>query len=152
MELKLKIQQKIQLFIISASIIIYVAAIGYISFNARKMAYNDAIEVTNYQVSEAAKDIKANLSAELAGLASLADAFKIYKDFNKDEWQEQVHKMYYNIFSENENVYALWSSWELNMIDPDWDRPTGRISHTYWRENGIVKDQTELRSLDGDSP
>ncbi len=152
MKLKLKIQQKIQLFIISASIIIFVAAIGYISFNARKMAYNDAIEVTDHLVSEAAKDIKTNLNLELAGLSSLADAFKIYKDYSKDEWQEKVHKMYYNVFAENENVYALWSSWELNMIDPDWDRPTGRVSHTFWRENGIVKDQTELRSLDGDSP
>ncbi|HAF30511.1 MAG TPA: hypothetical protein DCG75_15825 [Bacteroidales bacterium] len=152
MKIKLKIQQKIQLFIISASIIIYVAAVGYISFKARKMAYNDSIEVTDRYVNEIAKDIKAGLDADLAALVSLTDAFKVYKDFSKDEWQSIVHKMYYNVFKENEGVYALWSSWELSKIDPEWKQPFGRISHTFWRENNTIKEQTELRSLDGDSP
>lgn len=152
MKLKLKIQQKIQLFIISASIIIYVIAVGYISFNARKMSYNDSIEKTNSYANEAAKDIKARLDAELAAVVALTDAFKVYKDFTKDEWQTIVHKMYSNVFKENKNVYALWSSWELSKIDPEWKLDHGRVSHTFWRENGVVKEQTELRSLDGDSP
>jgi len=152
MKIKLKIQQKIQLFIISASIIVYIAAVGYISFKARKMAYNDAINVTDKYVSEVAKDIKARLDADLAAVVALTDAFKVYKDYSKDEWQTLVHKMYYNVFKENERVYALWSSWELSKIDPEWDLPYGRISHTFWRENNIIKEQTELRSMDGDSP
>jgi len=40
----MKIRLKNQIFIISASIIIYVIAVGYVSFNARKMAYNDAVD------------------------------------------------------------------------------------------------------------
>ena len=152
MKIKLKIQQKIQLFIISASILVYVFAVGYISINARKMAYNDAIKVTNNQVSEAAKDIKAKLDAELAAVVALTDAFKVYNNFSKDDWQNLVHKIYYNVFKENKNVYALWSSWELSMIDPEWDKTYGRVSHTFWRDNnGLIKEQTELRSLDGDS-
>ena len=152
MKIKLKIQQKIQLFIIVSSFIVYIIAVGFISLKAKKMAYNNAIEVTNYQVKEVAKDVKTKLDSELSALISLTDAFKVYKDFEKDEWQALVHKMYYNVFSENKDVYALWSSWELNMIDPNWDKPYGRISHTFWRENNTIKEQTELRSLDGDSP
>ena len=132
MKLKLKIQQKIQFFIITASIIVYILAVGYISINARKMAYNDAIKVTNNQVQEASKDIKAKLDAELAAVVALTDAFKVYKDFSKEEWQTLVHKIYYNVFKENKNVYALWSSWELSMIDPEWDKPYGRVSHAFW--------------------
>jgi methyl-accepting chemotaxis protein len=152
MKIKLKIQQKIQLFIISASIIIYIIAVGYISFNARKMAYNDAIEKTNSYAKEAAKDMKAQLDANLSTVVALTDAFTIYDEFTKDEWQNHVHKMYANVFKENNQVYALWSSWELSKIDPDWKFDYGRISHTFWRENGVTKEQTELRSLDGDSP
>ena len=152
MKIKLKIQQKIQFFIITASIIVYILAVGYISINARKMAYNDAIKVTNNQVQEASKDIKAKLDAELAAVVALTDAFKVYKDFSKEEWQTLVHKIYYNVFKENKNVYALWSSWELSMIDPEWDKPYGRVSHAFWRDNnGLIKEQIELRSLDGDS-
>src|SRR6056297_2761879 len=152
MKIKLKIQQKIQLFIITSSIVIDLVAVGYISSSAREMAYNDALEITNFQVKDAAKDIKNQLDFELAKVIALTDAFEVYKDFEKDEWMDLVHKMYYNVFKENENVYALWSSWELSAIDPEWDKPYGRVSHTFWRENNTIKDQTELRSLDGDSP
>jgi methyl-accepting chemotaxis protein len=108
--------------------------------------------LTDKSVSEVAKDIKADLDADLSTVVALTDAFKIYKDFSKDEWQDIVHKMYANVFNGNKNVYALWSSWELNMIDTSWELPYGRISHTFWRENNMVKEQRELRSLDGDSP
>ncbi len=151
MKIKLKIQQKIQLFIISATIIIYIAAVGYISFNARKMAYDDAIEITNKQVQESAKDIKVKLDAEFSAVIDVSDAFRIYKEFEKDEWQKLIHKMYTKIFENNPNIYALWDSWELNIIDSAWDKPYGRISHSFWREDGIIKNNIELRSLDGDS-
>ncbi len=68
MKISLKIQQKIQIFIISASIIIYVIAVGYISFNARKMAYTDAVEKTNRYAQEAAKDMKAQLDADMGAV------------------------------------------------------------------------------------
>lgn len=151
MKIKLKIQQKIQLFIISASIIIYIAAVGFISFNARKMAYKDATEVTQRYVHESAKDVKADLDAKLAAVKALSDAFLIYDEFDKDEWQDIVHKIYTKVFQKNPTIYALWDSWELNMIDSTWDKPYGRVSHSFWREGGIVKQNTELRSLDGDS-
>ena len=151
MKFKLKIQQKIQLFIISASIVIYVAAVGYISFKARKMAYNDAIEKTNSYADKAAKDMKALLDRDMGAVKSLSDAFKVYKQFPKDEWQNLIHQIYFNVYRNNPNIYGLWDSWELNMIDSSWDKPYGRISHSFWRDNGTVKDIQELRSLDGDS-
>jgi len=151
MKLKLKIQQKIQLFIISASILIYIAAVGYISFNARKTAYKDAVEKTNSFASEAAKDMKALLDGHMGAVKSLTDAFKIYKDFPKDEWQTIIHKMYYHVYSNHPNIYGLWDSWELSKIDSTWELSYGRISHSYWRDNGVIKNTQELRSLDGDS-
>jgi len=150
MKIKLKIQQKIQLFIISASILIYVGAVGYISFNARKMAYNDAVKVTDKHVSEAAKDIKAKLDADLMLVKTLANAFHTYKYLPTEEWKDLFTKMYNEVFINNPHIYSLWDSWELNMIDPDWDKPTGRFVIIYWRENGIVKFNQEYRSLDGD--
>jgi len=151
MKIKLKIQQKIQLFIITASIIIYVIAVGYISFNARKMAYNDAIEKTNSYAKEAAKDMKAILDADISSVVALTDAFHVYKNYPKDVWQKMIHEMYFHVYKNNTRIYGLWDSWELNKIDSTWNKPTGRIAHTFWRENNIVKDQIELRSLDGDS-
>jgi len=152
MKITLMLRQKIQLFIIGASVLIYGIVFTVISINSRKSAFNDAVELTNLQVKEVAKDIKMRLDRELASVVTLADALKIYKNFEKNEWQDLVHKLYYNVFAEHKTVYALWSSWELNMIDPAWELSYGRISHNFWRENNEIKEKTELRSLDGDSP
>src|SRR6056297_489010 len=151
MKIKLKIQQKIQLFIISSSIIIYIVAVGYISYKARKMAYNDAIKITNNQVQESAKDIKARLDAQFSAVVAISNAFKVYKDFEKDEWQDLIHKIYQHVIKNNPDIYAVWDSWELSAIDTTWDKPYGRINHSLWRENGIIKENVALRSLDGDS-
>ncbi|MDA3779197.1 MAG: cache domain-containing protein [Bacteroidales bacterium] len=151
MKLKLKIQQKIQLFIISSSIIIFIFAVGYISFKARQKAYKDAIELTNKRVDESAKDLKEKLNSEFSTVVALSNAFKAYKDYEKDEWQDLIHKMYLRIIKNDPNIYALWDSWELSAIDSNWDKSYGRISHSFWRDNGLVKDNVELRSLDGDS-
>ena len=151
MKIRLKIQQKIQVFIITASIIIYVIAVGYISINARKMAYNDAVEKTNRYAQEAAKDMKALLDADMGAVKALTDAFRIYKNFPVDEWQKLIHQMYIKVYKNNPQIYGLWDSWELNMIDSTWDKTYGRISHSFWRENGVVKDIQEFRSMDGDS-
>ncbi|MBE9469226.1 MAG: PAS domain S-box protein [Bacteroidetes bacterium] len=151
MRLKLKIQQKLQLFIIPAAIVIYIIAVGYISFNARKKAYKDAIEITNKQVQKSATDIKTKIDAEFSAVIALSNALKIYKDFDKDEWQKIIHRMYLKVFENDQNIYALWDSWELSAIDPNWDKPYGRISHSLWKENGVLKDLMEYRSMDGDS-
>jgi len=151
MKIKLKIQQKIQLFIIASSIIIYSIALGYISFQSRKMAYNDAIKLTDSQVEKSANNIKAQFDAQLSAVLTISHAFQVYKDFEKDEWQDLIHKIYLNVFKNNPDIYALWDSWELSAIDSTWDKSYGRISHSIWRENGVVKENIELRSLDGDS-
>ncbi len=150
MKIKLKIQQKIQLFIISTSIIIYVIAVGYISLNAKKIAYTDATNITDRYVHEAANKVKANLDADLTLVKTLAEAFHTYKYLPNEEWQDLYSKMYHEVFKKNPHIYSLWDSWELNAIDPEWDRPTGRFVIIYWRENGEIKFNFEQRSLDGD--
>ncbi len=150
MKLKLKIQQKIQLFIISASIVIYIIAVGYISLNARKMAYNDAVEITNRHVYETANAVKAKLDADMTLVKTLADAFHTYKYLPTEQWRDLFSKMYNEVFKTSPHIYSLWDSWELNAIDPEWDKPTGRMVIIYWRENDVIKHNIEYRSLDGD--
>ena len=64
MKIKLKIQQKIQVFIISASIIIYIVAIGYISLSNRNMVYQNITDITNKTVQNYATDIANKLNVD----------------------------------------------------------------------------------------
>lgn len=150
MRLNLKIQQKIQLFIIGASIIIYAFALGYISIKVRKTAYNDAIDKTDSYAQMVAVNIKSKLDADLSMVQTLAEAFGTYQLLPTEQWKELFYNMYQEVFKKNPHIYSLWDSWELNAIDPEWDKPTGRYVIIFWREKGQIKSNTELRSLDGD--
>jgi len=152
MKIKLKIQQKIQLFIISSSILIYIIAIGYISLNARKMAFKLETESVKLQALGAAKEIKATFDANMAIVKTLAEVYRNYTKFPLEEWKGHIKDFYYEVFKENPEIYSLWDSWELSAVDPSWTKPTGRFVTIHWRENGIIQSNYELRSLTGDPP
>jgi len=151
MKLKLKIQQKIQIYIISASLIIYVLAVGFISVNAKKTAYNDAIRATDIYTLKSASNIQDKFNSDMSIAITLSDAFQIYDQYDKEEWQQLVRKMYMNVFVNNPQIYGLWDAWELKAIDSTYTKDYGRITNSFWREEGVVKNYTELRSLNGDS-
>ncbi|MGM0550431.1 MAG: GAF domain-containing protein [Bacteroidota bacterium] len=151
-KIKLKIQQKIQFFIIAATIIIYIAAIGYISLQARKMAFSDATKVTNKQVEATANEIEKQLTANLEVVSTLAHAMQNYAQLPEEEWKALYNKMYRDVMENNHQIYSLWDSWELSAIDPEWDKPYGRYTNTFWRENGQILHKVEMRSLEGDPP
>ena len=139
-----------QLLIIGTSLIIYIIAIGIISVNTKKRVIEDSQSIVDLYAREVAQKIQANLNENLTILKTLSDAFYLFDDFEKDSWQNTVNKMYNKIFINNPQVYSLWDSWELKYIDPTWDKDYGRISNAYWRENGVVKNVSVTRSLDGD--
>ncbi len=152
MKIKLKIQQKIQIFIITASILIYLIALGYISINARKMAYNDAIIVTDKYVGEVAKDIKAQLDADMSVVKTLSNAYLVYESMPNPEWKHLFEQMYIKVFSKNPHFYALWDSWELKVIDPNWTKSIGRYSMVVAREmDGSLIVDSSYRSMETES-
>lgn len=150
MKMKLMLRQKIQLFILGTSILIYGIVIAYISINARQTAFKDAAKLTDTHVKQTASDIKSKLDADLVLVKTLSEAFQVYKNLPEEQWKEIFSQMYLEVFKNNPHVYSLWDSWELSAIDPEWDKPTGRYVYIYWRENGQIKGNSELRSLDGD--
>ena len=144
------LRQKIQLFILGTSILIYGIVIAYISINARQTAFNDAAKLTDIYAKQTASDIKARLDADLVLVKTLSEAFQVYKNLPQEQWKEIFSSMYLEVFKNNPHIYSLWDSWELKAIDSEWDKPTGRYVYIYWRENGQIKGNSEFRSLDGD--
>ena len=150
MKLKLNLKNKMQLFLISLSVTIYAIAIGYISVNAKKTAYKDSIELVKSIADKYAINIQSDMTEYITVVRTLANAFKVYTDMPREEWETLFIKMYDHVFRDNPDFYKLWDSWELNKIDPTWDRPTGRIANVFSRVNESVFQKQDLRSLDGD--
>ena len=138
------------MIIISLSVIIFLGAIGYISINARKSAYKDATRLVDFQSQKYANRIQGLINSDFSVVRTLARAFTNYDELPKDQWQDLIKKMYVDVFQINPSFYNLWDSWELQHIDTSWTKPYGRISNQNFRENGIFKTSTDMRSMDGD--
>ncbi|MBS3806002.1 MAG: GAF domain-containing protein [Bacteroidales bacterium] len=150
MNLNLKLRHKIQLIIISLSVVIFLGAIGYISIKARKAAYRDASRLVDFQSQKYANRIQGLMNSDFTVVRTLSQAFKTYDYLPRERWQEMINKMYIDVFQANPSFYNLWDSWELQYIDTSWTRSYGRISNQNFRENGEFKTSTDRRSLEGD--
>jgi PAS domain S-box-containing protein len=150
MKLNLKLRHKIQLIIISISVVIFLGAIGYISIKAKNASYSNAVKLVEAKSKYNAKKVQELINEDFAVIRTLSHVFKEYKFLPKDKWQKLVNNIYDEVFKANPTFYQLWDSWELQYIDTAYNKPYGRIMNTRFREDGIVKSSSELRSMDGD--
>ncbi len=147
---KLKLRYKIQAIIITVSAIIFLGAIGYISFKAKNEAYTNTIRLIDAQSDKYSNQIKGLINEDFAVVRTLGNAFKAYDYMPKEEWQGLIKIMYKEVFRAHPTFYQLWDSWELQHIDTSWTKPYGRIANTIIRENNNITLVSDLRSLDGD--
>jgi len=150
MKLNLKLRHKIQLIIISISVVIFLGAIGYISIKAKNASYSNAVKLVEAKSKYNAKKVQELINEDFAVIRTLSHVFKEYKFLPKDRWQKLVNNIYDEVFDANPSFYQLWDSWELQYIDTAYNKPYGRIMNTRFREDGVVKSSSELRSMNGD--
>lgn len=152
MVIKLKIRQKIQLFILSTSIVIFVATIGYISISARNIAVSSARDLADARIQESALNIQDKLNADFSVVRTFSQSFLEYRNLPREEWKKLFSGMYLNVLQRNPQMDAIWDSWELSNLDPTWNKPYGREFYLCWREGGEILTKSEIRSLTGDPP
>jgi len=111
MKMKLSLRNKMQLFLISLSVAIYAIAIGYISINAKKTAYNDSVELVVANAEKYALKIQSDLNEYVAVVRTLANTFKVYPSMPREEWEPLFLKVYELVYNENPDFYKLWDSW-----------------------------------------
>jgi methyl-accepting chemotaxis protein len=150
MKINLNLKNKMQLFLITISVIIYGTAIGYISFNAKKSAYENSVDLVNAEAGKHANQIQSDLNEYMAVVRTLSKAYTVYEDMPREEWEPLFLKIYDRVYRDNPFFYKLWDSWELSKIDSTWDRSFGRVSNVFSRINGSVLQKQDLRSMDGD--
>lgn len=152
MKLKLKIRQKILLYILSVSALLYVVAIGYIVMSSRIVISRDAITKAQYTTRVSADQIEKIFERELSLVRTLSQALNVYKGMPQEQWKKLFLDMYLPVLESNPQVYSLWDSREYSSYVPGYTKDYGRHSITTWHENGQLKSIQDERSLTGDPP
>jgi methyl-accepting chemotaxis protein len=152
MKLKLTVRQKITIFILGTAIIIFAITIGFFSVTSKRSAYNDLTKLTSAYTDHYAIMVENLLNSDMTIARTLSHSFLEHKQLPYEEWRNLIMGMYKQIMIINPHIDALWDSWELSHLDPNWDKPYGRWLHIYYKENGKLLSKYERRSLDGDPP
>jgi methyl-accepting chemotaxis protein len=148
----LKIGQKLLLYILVATGIVFITSIGYISIKERQRALRDATALIDNSASNFAEDISNLLNQKLVAVRSLAQAFDIHQSLAVEEWMPLVVGMHRQVFEHNPDFHALWDSWEYKHINPEWELPYGRMLNYHVRKGGNILYEQLERSMDGDPP
>jgi methyl-accepting chemotaxis protein len=151
MALKLKLRSKLLLSVLGTVILIYLVSFAFISIKVKRIAYNDATNYIDAYISENANITMGGLNTDMITVRTLAQSFSNYNVLPAEKRTEIVKALYKGVFEENPQFYALWDSWELKYIDPNWKLDYGRYVENYWRNGSEIINESELRNLDGDS-
>ena len=150
MKIKLKLQQKILLLVLGISLVIYILVLGYISINARNRSISNTKKLVEGYADKYANEVEKQLTSDMETIETTAEAVNTYELFEQDQWKNVFAEIYGYVFRKNPQFYAIYDSWELSFIDSTWDKPYGRYSYEYYRENGRIKQGSKMMSMEGD--
>ncbi len=151
MNIRLKINAKFLIAIISTTTVILGFTIVFVSIRTENLARENAESLLKVSAKECAMEIEKELSNDLITIKTLAQAFTVYNQMQPEVWKPLFLQMYYEVYKNKPQFYKLWDSWELSFFDPEWDKDHGRFAYTLYRDNGLINHSESLRSLDGDS-
>ncbi|HPW65814.1 MAG TPA: cache domain-containing protein [Salinivirgaceae bacterium] len=150
MKVKLKIKGKILLLILTASTLLYSISIGYILVRSRKIMIEDSIDNAKLVAENSAQKIQLFFERDLSLARTLAKGLSAFNKLDTTTWQQFFTSMYIPIVENNPHIYTLWDSWELYSYIPGYNKTYGRFCITVYRENDIIRNAMERRSLTGD--
>ncbi len=136
---RISIRFKLLIYILLAAIAIFIATFGYIVHNTNKNAIEDAHKYVSATAQQHANAVKATLDNDIATCRSMASAFSGYKNFGEDERYEVYNQIMKDVLVNHPQFLSIWTSWELNALDPNFYHENGRDRLTYYRENDEIK-------------
>lgn len=141
---QISIRTKLLVYILFTAILIFVATLTYIIINTNNIAIEDAHKFVNATAHEYANKVKAELDSDIATCRTLTNAFSGFKDIDKEQRVVIYNQIMKDILINNPQFYAIWTSWELKAIDPNFKEENGRERFTYYREGNeqIYQEET----------
>jgi methyl-accepting chemotaxis protein len=144
MKMKMNLKTKMLVYILTASSVIYVLALGYVSLKLSSIAEENAKQLTKSYASEYANYVKADLNVDMDMARALAHVSMGYKNLDPQNRKEIHKEMLRHLIEENPKILSTWYNWELSALWPDWDKPHGRLRLTYYRMGGQILYKEEI--------
>ena len=142
------IRNKMMLFILGVTVLIYLVTIGFISYRLRSNAIKEAEALADTYAVQKANHIKAKLEEDMAITRAMSLIMQGYVDLPTQQREELQAQLMRSIIEQYPRYEAVWMSWQLQYIDSAWYNEHGRLSiNCYW-DNGVIKSSQEKKDLE----
>ncbi len=148
--MKLKLQTKLFIYILTASLVVFVASAVYLNYTSSSANQNAITRSIRETEKNSAIRIKAALDCDISSVRALAASLSGTEILSEDQ-RITVYRSAANRFlSDNSNFENLKISWELGLIEPAWTKNFGRRLYSFERGDGGAKYNVANLNLDGD--
>ncbi|UXX79506.1 methyl-accepting chemotaxis protein [Reichenbachiella carrageenanivorans] len=144
------VRRKMMVFILGVTGLIYVITLSYISFSLREKAIAEAEILADTYASTKANEIKASLAEDLAIARTMGRVLERFVDAPVEERDKVREELMTSVLLDNPKYDAVFMSWELSAIDPEWTLPYGRERKNFYVRDGQVRSSSELANTEGD--
>lgn len=149
---KVRLRDKLLLYILSTVLLIFIATLAFVVVNSRQMAVDDASKYVNANAREYASRVAKELNNDMTVCRSIAKAFQAYPEAPAGIRMDMYNDMLREVLIANPQFVSFWVNWELNAIDPDYEKEHGRVRYTYDRQKGELNYQMEELETDTENP
>ncbi|PKP10854.1 MAG: hypothetical protein CVU09_04840 [Bacteroidetes bacterium HGW-Bacteroidetes-4] len=119
MNLKLRLNGKMLLFVLGTTLLVSVLALGYISLELKKFSATYAEQKMNAQTEELAQSLTKELQNYYQAAKVLASAFAQYNFLPEDRQNDVLNQMLSEFLNQNPAISAVYTKLEINTAQPD---------------------------------
>ncbi|MEP2026575.1 methyl-accepting chemotaxis protein [Reichenbachiella sp.] len=137
------------LYIMGATALLYIVIFSYVGFKLKDESLKESIKLADSYAIQKSNNINARMQEDLSITRSMAVILSDYADLPADTRYEMQKSLMTSILKKYKSYDAIWMSWELSAIDPDWILPYGRRRITYFRNGDQIGETIETIDTDG---
>ena len=144
---KKRIHRKMMFYFLGASLLVYVASLGYVGIEVKNisedMASTDIIKKSN----DLSNKVLGLIDGKAGIVESLAQTMQEYEGMEESIRRPTVTEMLRKVIEDNSDILSIWSVWEPNSIDerdeecilaPD-ATAIGNYSPSFYRQGDEIK-------------
>ena len=140
----MNIKSKMLVYILLVSSVIYVLAVGYISFKLKSNSLQNAEDKIDAIARQYASTVKADLNVDMIMSRGLAQSLETFYGEPISQWKEKNNEIMINMMNKNPRFLSVWANWELNAVQSGYNKVNGRQRLTFFRSKGDIAYKEEI--------
>jgi len=142
----MKIHYRILLYIISTAVVIFSTALGYVTFKAKSIAFDNATKLADSYAQEYANLSQYYLNEDIDMVRTLSITVKSLKSLPLEHRQPAIKKILEETLNKNSVYNSAWCVWKPKMIDTLADKAQKLVEETAVEIITLNKNKNKVES------